>query len=64
MPSLKMKKKLGTSYFKEKNGLHVSQMSSKISKKSCSQLISEQESEFDTFIHKCQDGKQLYLNVG
>ncbi|KAG6639379.1 hypothetical protein CIPAW_10G095900 [Carya illinoinensis] len=56
MPSLKMKNKLSMSYFKEKNGLHVSQMSSKISKNSCPQFrISEQASEFDTFIHKCQD---------
>ncbi|KAG2684838.1 hypothetical protein I3760_10G094900 [Carya illinoinensis] len=56
MPSLKMKNKLSMSYFKEKNGLHVSQMSSKISKNSCLQFrISEQASEFDTFIHKCQD---------
>lgn len=66
MPSLKMKTKLSTSCFKEKNGLHVCQKSSQISKNSCSYVrISEQTAEFDSFIHKCQDGKplQIMLNL-
>lgn len=60
MPSLKMKTKLSMGCFKEKNGLHVCQKSSIISKKSCSYVrISEHTAEFDTCIHECQDGKQL-----
>ncbi|XP_059438021.1 uncharacterized protein LOC132170892 isoform X3 [Corylus avellana] len=56
MPSLKMKTKLSTGCFKEKNGLHACQKSSKISKKSCSYVrISEHTAEFDTCIPECED---------
>jgi CTD small phosphatase-like protein 2 len=61
MPSIKMKHNLSTGCLKEKYGLHVCQKSSKVSKKPCSYVrISEQTAEFDTCIHKCQDGKQLH----
>ena len=62
MPSLKMKHNLSMHCLKEKYGLHVCQKSSKVSKKSCSYVrITEQTAEFDTCIHKCQDGEQLHL---
>lgn len=62
MPSLKMKTKTNVGCLREKNGLHVCQKSSIISKKVCSNVrISEHAADLHTCIRNCQDGKQLNL---
>ncbi|XP_010655625.1 uncharacterized protein LOC100258847 isoform X3 [Vitis vinifera] len=56
MPSLKMKTKLNADCLRQKNGLHVCQKSSTISKHSCSRIrISQQTAEFESCIQSCQD---------
>lgn len=56
MPSLKMKMKSTMGCLREKNGLHVCQKSSKISKNSSSQVRSfEQEAQLETCISNKQD---------
>lgn len=60
MPSLKMKSKVSTICFKERNDLHVSPKSNVISKNSCSKItISAQVAEIDSIFHDCHDGKLL-----
>lgn len=57
MPSLRMKAKLCTGTFREKNGLHVCQKSCVISKKTCSHVrVSQQAAELDTFCQSCHEG--------
>ncbi|OMO93911.1 NLI interacting factor [Corchorus capsularis] len=56
MPSLRMKTKSSTGSLKEKNGLHVCQKSSMISKRTCSSVrVSQQGAEFSTCIQNSND---------
>ncbi|KAA8514993.1 hypothetical protein F0562_018220 [Nyssa sinensis] len=56
MPSLRMKTKSTTDCLREKNGLHVCQKSSMISKNSCSHVkISQEAAKFETRIQNCED---------